>query len=100
MLVIVIIGIVVLIGAGARFGASRWFESANRQSHPRTANGVMIGAEPNSVVLTLTRIEANTLLEALEDRWHGHWKGTVVARVASKLAKAGAVVLVANGRSP
>lgn len=46
MLVIVIIGIVMLIGASARLAASRWFESANRQSHPRTANGVMLGAEP------------------------------------------------------
>jgi carboxylesterase len=45
MLVIVIIGILVLIGAGARFAALRWFESANRRTHPRNANGIIVGAE-------------------------------------------------------
>lgn len=46
MLVIVVIGILVLIGAAARFATVRWFESANRRTHPRNSNGVIIGAEP------------------------------------------------------
>jgi carboxylesterase len=46
LVIVIVIGIAILVATVSRLAARRWFESSNRLRHRRSAEGIVMGAEP------------------------------------------------------